>query len=277
MTDLDPVGSDDEDRDDDRADDEETPPNMARVFDFALGGSENLEVDREFSAEVDAMMPGMSALCRAHRRFSAAVVDHWAADGVDQFLELGSGLPTVDHVHSRARWVHPGARVAYVDWDARTVAHARRLLSGVDGVSVLHADVGDAAAVLTAPEVRDLLDLARPVGVLAVGVLHYLLDDAAAADAVRVYAEALAPGSGLAISHLTSVGRPDIHTWATMNHGGWSYAPRLRGPDEMSPWLEGFTVVGPGWVSAPHWRPDAPAPGADVTGSGLWGVVARRG
>ncbi|TDQ60611.1 S-adenosyl methyltransferase [Actinomycetospora succinea] len=258
-------------------DDEETPPNMARVFDYNLGGTENLEVDREFSVEVDAMMPGMSALCRDHRSFSRAVVDHWCAEGIDQFLELGSGLPTVDHVHTRSRRVHPDARVAYVDWDPRTVEHARRLVAGHEGVSVLHADAGDAAAVLAAPEVRDVLDLSRPVGLLAVGVLHYLHDDALAARAVRAYTDALAPGSGFAISHLTSVGRPDIHAWATMNHGGWSYAPRLRGPVEMTPWLDGWAVVGPGWVSAPDWRPQGPAPGAEVTGSGLWGVVARRG
>ncbi|GAA4911481.1 SAM-dependent methyltransferase [Actinomycetospora succinea] len=250
---------------------------MARVFDYNLGGTENLEVDREFSVEVDAMMPGMSALCRDHRSFSRAVVDHWCAEGIDQFLELGSGLPTVDHVHTRSRRVHPDARVAYVDWDPRTVEHARRLVAGHEGVSVLHADAGDAAAVLAAPEVRDVLDLSRPVGLLAVGVLHYLHDDALAARAVRAYTDALAPGSGFAISHLTSVGRPDIHAWATMNHGGWSYAPRLRGPVEMTPWLDGWAVVGPGWVSAPDWRPQGPAPGAEVTGSGLWGVVARRG
>lgn len=273
MTDMDPVRGDDWDE----PDEDETPPNMARVFDFALGGTENLQVDREFSAEVDAVMPGMNALCRDHRAFSRAVVDHWCAEGIDQFLELGSGLPTVDHVHTRARRTHPDARVAYVDWDPRTVAHARRLLADEVGVSVLLADAGDAAGVLAAPEVGTVLDLSRPVGVLAVGVLHYLHDDTVAAEAVRVYTAALAPGSGFAISHLTSTARDDIHEWSTMNHGGWSYAPRLREPDDMTPWLTGFTVVGPGWVSAPHWRPEPPVPGAEITGSGLWGVVARRG
>lgn len=272
MTELYPVHGDD------RNDwDDETPPNMARVFDFAIGGTENLEVDREFSAEVEAVMPRMNALCRDHRRFSASVVDHWCAEGIDQFLELGSGLPTVDHVHTRARRVHPGARVAYVDWDPRTVDHAGRLLAGEPGVSVLHADAGDAATVLAAPEVRGLLDLSRPVGLLAVGVLHYLHDDAAAAHAVRTYTEALPRDSGLAISHLTSTARDDIHAWATMNHGGWSYAPRLRGPGDMAPWLDGYDVVGPGWVSAPDWRPEPPVPGPEITASGLWGVVARRG
>ena len=262
MTDLEP-------------EDEETPPNMARVFDHYLGGDDNTVVDREFAAEVDEIFPAMGDLCRGHRRFSAAVVDRWCAEGIDQFLELGAGLPTVDHVHTRARRVHPPARVAYVDADPVAVAHARRVVAGLDGVSVLQADVGDAEKVLAAPEVRDVLDLDRPVGVLAVAVLHYL-SDATASVALRRYSEALVPGSGLAVSHLTGIGRPDIHSWSTMNHGGWSYAPRLRGPDDMSPWLEGFETVAPGWVSAPDWVPDGPAVGPEATGSGIWGVVARR-
>jgi O-methyltransferase involved in polyketide biosynthesis len=256
--------------------DEETPPNMARVFDHYLGGDDNTVVDREFAAEVDQILPAMGDLCRGHRRFSAAVVEHWCAEGIDQFLELGAGLPTVDHVHTRARRVHPGARVAYVDRDPVAVAHARRVVAREDAVTVLQADAADAEAVLAAPEVRDVLDLARPVGVLAVGVLHYL-SDATVTAALRRYREALAPGSGLAISHLTGAGRPDLHTWSTINHGGWSYAPRLRDPDHMASWLEGFEVVGPGWVSAPDWTPTGAVPGAHETASGMWGVVARRG
>jgi O-methyltransferase involved in polyketide biosynthesis len=254
---------------------EETPPNMARVFDHYLGGTENTQVDREFAAEVDQLLPGMGELCRGHRRFSATVVDHWCAQGVDQFLELGSGLPSVDHVHTRARRAHPGARVAYVDWDAVAVAHARRLVGADDGVAVLHADAGDARRVLASPEVRSVLDLTRPVGVLAVGVLHYL-SDARAAAAVAEYVGALAPGSGVAISHLTAANRPDIQHWATLDHGGWSYAPRPRDPADMAPWLDGLELVGPGWACALAWTPTGPAPGADATGSGLWGVVGER-
>lgn len=256
-------------------DDEETPPNLARVFDHYLGGDDNTVVDREFAAEVDQVLPAMGELCRSHRRFAAAVVDHWCAEGIDQFLELGSGLPTVDHVHVRARRVHPVARVAYVDHDPIAVVHARRVVARHEAVSVLLADAGDAETVLAAPEVRNLLDLTRPVGVLAVGVLHYV-PDGVAAEAMRCYREALAPGSGVAISHLTGLARPDLHTWSTINHGGWSYAPTLRDPEDMDPWLEGLQLVGPGWASAPHWSPEGAVPRADETASGLWGVVARR-
>jgi O-methyltransferase involved in polyketide biosynthesis len=254
---------------------EETPPSMARVFDHYLGGTDNTVLDREYAAEVDTVLPRMGELCRGHRAFSAAAVDHFARAGIDQFLELGAGLPTVDHVHARAFRHHRGARVVYVDNQPVDVEHARSLVAGIAGVSVLRADVGDPTSVLASPEVAATLDLTRPVAVLACGVLHYL-DDATALAAVRAYRDAIAAGSGLAISHLTGATRPDIHDWATINHGGWSYAPRLRGPDEMAPWLEGFDTVAPGWVSAPHWTPDGPAPGAAEAASGLWGVVARR-
>lgn len=254
---------------------DETPPSMARVFDVYLGGTENAAVDREFAAEVDTVMPRMGELCRGHRAFSAAAVDHFCRAGIDQFLELGSGLPTVDHVHTRAARHHGRARVVYVDRSAVDVRHARSLLADDEGVAVVEADVGDAAAVLGSPEVAATLDLTRPVAVLACGVLHYL-DDATALAAVGAYRDALVVGSGLAVSHLTGAARPDVHEWATINHGGWSYAPRLRDPAEMAPWLVGFEVVGPGWVSAPHWNPDGPAPDAATAGSGLWGVVGVR-
>ena len=254
---------------------DENPPSMARVFDHYLGGSDNTVLDREFAAEVDTVLPRMGELCRGHRAFSAAAVDHLARAGVDQFLELGAGLPTVDHVHVRAARHHQDARVVYVDRSAIDVEHARSLVAGIDGVAVLRADVGDPAAVLGSPELATTLDLTRPVAVLACGVLHYLDDDTALA-AMRAYRDAVVAGSGLAVSHLTGAARPDIHDWATINHGGWSYAPWLRGPAEMAAWLEGFEVVGPGWVSAPHWSPEGPVPDAVEAGSGLWGVVARR-
>lgn len=253
----------------------ENPPSVARVFDHYLGGDQNCAVDREFAAEVDTVVPRMGELCRGHRRFSGAAVDHLAAAGIEQFLELGSGLPTVDPVHVRAARHHVSPRVVYVDHSRVDVAHARTLVAGIDGVAVLHADAGDVASVLGSPEVVGTLDLARPVAVLACGILHYL-DDAGALAAVRGYRDALVPGSALAVSHLTGDARPDVRDWSTINHGGWSYAPRLRGPDEMAPWLEGFEVVGPGWVSAPHWSPDGPATDAVTAGTGLWGVVARR-
>lgn len=249
-------------------------PSRARIFDHYLGGTDHLRVDCEFGEEADRALPALRQLCRDHRRFSRAVVRHLAEGGIDQFLELGSGLPTVDHVHSVAARYAPGRRVVYVDKDAETVDHAARLVAGEAGVVVEQADATDVAAVLATAGVRELFDLGRPVAVLAVSLLHEATDDAARA-AVHGYRDALAPGSALAVSHPTGAARADLLAWRDMAHTGYTYELRLRDPEDMAPWFDGAELVGPGWVSAPHWTPDGPGPGAGETGSGLWGVVAR--
>lgn len=249
-------------------------PSRARIFDHYLGGTEHLQVDCEFGEEADRTLPAIGQLCRDHRRFSRAVVRHLAETGIDQFLELGSGLPTVDHVHSVAARYAPGRRVVYVEKDAETVEHAARLVAGEAGVAVEQADATDVAAVLATVGVRELIDLGRPVAVLAVSLLHEATDDAARA-AVHGYRDALAAGSVLAVSHPTGAARPDLLAWRDMAHTGYTYELQLRDPEDMARWFDGTELVGPGWVSAPHWTPDGPAPGPEETGSGLWGVVAR--
>ncbi|PVZ09418.1 SAM-dependent methyltransferase [Actinomycetospora cinnamomea] len=249
-------------------------PNGARIFDHFLGGTDHLVVDCEFADEIDRVVSGMGRLCHDLRRFSRTVVRHLAESGVDQFLELGSGLPTVDPVHAVAARHVTAPRVVYVDRDAEAVALASRIAAGVPGVAVEHADLTDVDAVLATPGVRELVDLRRPVAVLAVGVLS-ALDDETARATLRRYRDAVAPGSALAVTHPTGRGRPELVAWRAIPHTGWSYAPALRDPEDMAAWLEGTELVGPGWTSAPEWALDDPAADPEVTGSGLWGVLAR--
>jgi O-methyltransferase involved in polyketide biosynthesis len=249
-------------------------PNAARIFDHYLGGTDHFAVDCEFADEVDRVAPALSRLCLDTRRFSRAVVRHVVESGVDQFLELGSGLPTVDPVHAVAARYTRAPRVVYVDRDAETVAHATRIVDGVPGVAVERADLADVDAVLSTAGARELIDLRRPVAVLAVGVLSALGDQVARAT-LHGYRDAVAPGSVLALTQSTGRARPDLVAWREIQHTGWTYAPVLRDPEDMAEWVEGLDLVGPGWVSAPEWVPEGPAPGADTTGSGLWGVVAR--
>lgn len=246
-------------------------PSRARIVDHYLGGTEHLRVDCEISDEADRVFPAMRQMVWDHRRFTHAVVRHLAGTGIDQFLELGSGLPTGEHVHAVAG---PDARVVYVDRDAETVAHGARLVAGEPGVSVVQADLTDVAEVLATPGVRELIDLDRPLAVLAVAVLN-TVDDETARATVHGFREAVAPGSALAVSHPTGHGRPDLVAFCELPHTGWTYAPVLRDPDDMAPWLAGLDLVGPGWACVRHWAPEGTAPGADVTGSGIWGVVAR--
>ncbi|MCD2193449.1 SAM-dependent methyltransferase [Actinomycetospora endophytica] len=251
-------------------------PSMARTFDFMLGGSENTPVDREFTEAALDVFPGMPELCRDLRTFSRAVVAHLARHGVDQFLELGSGLPTVRPVHEVAAAAGARPRVVYVDVEERTVRHARRLVEDVDGVAVVRGDVGDAAGILADPDVRATIDLTRPVAVLALGVLHYVGMDVAERS-VHAIRDATTPGSALALSAMTDAGRPDITDWVTYAHQGLSYPPELREPEVMTPWLSGWELVPPGWVSAPDWTADGTdVPGPGQARSGHWGVLATR-
>jgi hypothetical protein len=249
---------------------------MARAFDYVIGGSEYTAVDREFIEAALDVFPGLPGLCRDLRVFSRAVVAHLAGRGVDQFLELGSGLPTERPVHEVAAAAGVRPWVVYVDVEERTVGHARRLLAGLDGVTAVCGDVGDAAAILSDPALGATLDLTRPVAVLALGVLHYVSADAAAS-CLHTIREATVPGSPLAVSAMTDLARPDITEWVSHAHQGLSYPPALRDPEAMTPWLSGWEVEAPGWVSAPHWTPGgAQVPGPEATRSGHWGVLATR-
>ncbi|MFC5065532.1 SAM-dependent methyltransferase [Actinomycetospora atypica] len=247
-------------------------PSPARAFDFLLGGDANTLVDREFIAAARVVLPDMAPIARDVRTFSRAVVGHLAASGIDQFLEIGSGLPTVRPVHE----VAPGARVVYVDVDDRTVEHARRLLPDRPGLVALQGDVRDVPAILADPAFRRTIDLARPLGVLLIGLLHYV-EEAEARRALRELHAAVVPGSVVAVNAITDVGRPDITDWVAYSHQGLSYPPRLRPLEELAQWLADWEILPPGWVSAPHWVPDdAAVPGPAETRSAQWGVVARR-
>ncbi|MCD2190252.1 SAM-dependent methyltransferase [Actinomycetospora soli] len=249
-------------------------PVVARVHDYIVGGSHHRLVDREFAHELVATVPGIDEVIRELLAFRPRVVAHLAARGVDQYLDLGAGLPTVRPTHEVAAAAGLRPRVVYVDNDPDAVAPARELLDGHDGVRVVEGDVGEPGTWW--PAVAAHLDLARPVAVIASAVLHYVDDDAAAAT-MRTVRESTVPGSTVAIAALSGGGRPEPRMWTDHRHGGLSYPPRLREPGDMADWLRGYDVVGPGWVAATHWAADvdhAPTP-ADA-GSAYWGVVARR-
>ena len=251
-------------------------PSVARGFDYLIGGTEHTAVDREFIEAALEVFPGLQRSCHDLRAFSRAVVAHLAGLGVDQFVDLGSGLPTVSPVHEVAAAAGGRPRGVYGEGEERTGRHAHPLVSGIDGVVAVHGDARDVPAILADPDFRATIDLARPVAVLALGVLYYL-DGPAVVRGMREWRTAAAPGSALAVNTMTGQGRPDISDWVAHSHQGLSYPPTLREPEEMEPLLEGWQVRRPGWVSAPHWRPDVdrgPAPAA--TGSAHWGVLATR-
>jgi len=230
-------------------------PNVARLFDYFLGGAHNFAVDREF-AERSIKIFAVDEAARSARSFLQRAVRLCAAAGIRQFLDLGSGLPTAGNVHEVAERVDPACKVVYVDNDPATVAHGRTMLRWSRTAAIVHGDVRDPDAVLNAPETARLLDLDQPVAVLMVGVLSYLSDEDRPADVVAKYREAMAPGSHLVISHLTADLEPDLMGKLAdlAKFTGMILTP--RGAAEVTELFTGFDLVEPGVVVTGEWRED---------------------
>lgn len=241
--------------------------NAARIYDYLLGGGCNFAVDREQAAKILAQNPEMGYVCRANRDFLRRAVEWCLAHGVTQFLDLGSGVPTVGNVHEIALGQRPDARVAYVDFEPVAVAHAREMIEGLDGVSVTRADMRDPDAVLAAPGVRDLLDPARPVALLTVAVLHFVPDPALPATLAR-YREVLAPGSVHVMTHGSADhDDPELAARTRAIQDGYRGSATevvLRSREEIDELLGGNDLVPPGMVDIVDWP--TPAPGARPTG-----------
>ena len=237
-------------------------PNAARIYDYLLGGAQNFTVDRAAAEHVLDNYPDAALAARANRAFLRRAVAFLAGQGIDQFLDIGSGLPTVGNVHEVARGVNPRARVVYVDNDPVAVRYSRELLAedgeGARGVAVIEADLRDPAAILGHPTTRRLLDLRRPIGLLLVAVLHFIRDDDEARRAVGAFREALAPGSYIVLSHATLDGLPaDVIARFEAIYRRSSNPTIARPRARIEALFEGVAVVEPGLVLTPLWRPDA--------------------
>jgi O-methyltransferase involved in polyketide biosynthesis len=225
-------------------------PNIARVYDFWLGGKENFAVDRELAARLADMYPPWVQACRDNRAFVGRVVTWAAGQGIDQFLDLGAGLPTRPAVHEAARAVNPAARVCYVDNDPVVVRHADALLAGADGIAAASADLTDPAAVWASPEVRSVIDPGEPVCLIFAMVLHFF-DADHARDVAAGYTSRAAPGSALAIS----VGRnDDPQMWAQVRERYTAAELHNHARDEVLSFFDGLDMVPPGLALAHAWR-----------------------
>lgn len=234
-----------------------TRPSVARVYDFYLGGSHNFEADREFGRRALGAFPDALAAIRDNRHFIRRAVRYACASGVHQFLDLGSGIPTVGNVHEVALDVEPGARVVYVDHDPVAVTHSLALLETVPGATAIQADLREPARVRDAVRETGLLDPDRPVAVLLAWVLHFIQDDEHPADLVAEYMRPLAPGSLVALSHTRSDGRPETVGMAKVYDQSASPGrPRLRSRDEIAALFGDLALVDPGLVVVPRWRPE---------------------
>jgi SAM-dependent methyltransferase len=184
-------------------------PNIARVYDYILGGSHNFAADRSAAQEFLAIWPEAWQTMRANRAFLGRAVRYLAAEaGISQFLDIGSGIPTVGNVHEVAQKATTAARVVYVDSDEVPVLHSRAILAANDTVTAIQGDLRRPQEILAHPELQDLFDLSQPVAVLLVAVLHFVPVPDAPARLVAELRDALQPRSYLVLSHATADGQP---------------------------------------------------------------------
>ncbi len=230
-------------------------PNAARIYDYWLGGFHNFAIDRDAANAARAACPDIALMARANRAFLRRVVAYMLAHGVDQFLDIGSGLPTRGNVHELVEQFNPKARVVYVDNDGVAVGHSRVLLKRVPTAAAIQADARDPAAILAHPDTQRLLDVTRPLGVLLFAVPHFLPDDAAYSLG-RALRETVAPGSLLALSH----GVSEPLSQETLAGVGAVYtrsstAAYMRSRAQIEAFFTGLDPLPPGIVYLPLWRP----------------------
>ncbi len=232
-------------------------PSAARIYDYWLGGSHNFAVDREMARQVSAMVPDTPLIMQANRAFLHRAVRYLVDAGIRQFLDIGSGIPTLGNVHEVVQKATPDGRVVYVDVDPVAVAHSRHILAGNEHVTVIQEDLRRPERILAHPETTRLLDFDQPVGLLLLAVLHFLPDEDDPVGLVSRLHGPLAPGSYVAISHGTADALPEEASRRWVELFERTPTPgRPRPRDEVARFFTGLELVEPGLVWAPEWRPE---------------------
>ena len=242
-------------------------PSIARVYDYWLGGKDNFAADRDEADRLLKAYPLLQAKARENRLFLAQAVNWIADQGIRQFVDIGSGLPTAQNTHEVAQAVDPACRVAYVDNDPIVVAHARALLCA-DGVSAAEGDLGDPAAVLGDPGVAEVIGLGAPVGLILGLVLHFF-DAQAVGEIMTTIVRSIAPGSYVVIS----VGSGDERTAGRLSREYTAGTLYNHAPAQIARFFDGLELLAPGLADAGDWNPLAAArPAAACGGHVLVGV-----
>ncbi|MEV0387479.1 SAM-dependent methyltransferase [Nonomuraea sp. NPDC050643] len=235
-------------------------PNLARMHDYFIGGKDNFAADREAAEAVLAIAPEVRVMAQEHQAFHVRVVRYLVEQGVTQFVNLGSGLPSELNTHELARSLAPAARVAYVDNDPVVLTHGRAILARGPRTTVVKGDVMHPAALLADPGLRKVIDLDRPVAVLLFGVLQYIPDERDPFRRVAELIDALPAGSHVVITHVVFDSRPEIAApivelyQKLLGHSEGD----ARSRDEVLPFFDGLDLVDPGLVYVREWRPDSP-------------------
>jgi hypothetical protein len=248
-------------------------PSVARVYDFLLGGTHNFAVDREYASQMLAAMPQAPLMARANRAFLGRAVRHLGGAGVRQFLDVGAGIPAAGAVHEIAG---PGARVVYVDVDPVAVLHGRAILAGNPNADVVGADARDLDGILDSPQVKHLLDLSEPLGVLMLGLLYFIADADDPYGLVGRLRDRTAPGSHLVVSHFVEE-QPEVGERIAEQTHRLPQVAVLRTHAEVVRFFDGWRLLDPGVVRLDRWRPDPDDVASDVPLNFVAGVAVKDG
>jgi S-adenosyl methyltransferase len=241
-----------------------TKASIARVYDAFLGGKDNYEVDREVFQKVLEIAPESPELARDFRTWLIRAVRFLAGPaGIDQFLDLGSGLPSAENTHEAAQRINPEAKVVYVDNDPIVAVHGRAMLEENDRTNFIAADLRRPHEVLNHPVVTENLDFSRPLALMQCATIHHVDDDANPREIMATYIDALPSGSYVGLTHFydpadgskySELARGIETTFRTSSMG----TGRFRTREEILSLLDGLELVKPGLVLLADWWPDGP-------------------
>ena len=253
-------------------------PSAARIYDYLLGGYHNFEADRVVAEKFRDLLPSMPLYMQANRAFLRRVVRYLVERGIGQFLDIGSGIPTVGNVHEVAQAINPAARVVYVDIDHVAVRQSEEILIDNANAAAIQGDVRQPESILEHPEVRRLLDFDQPVAVLLMAILLFVTDDDDAYRTVDVLRDVLVSGSYIAISHPTDENLPQEQIEQGKNLYAASGNPvNIRSFAQIKRFFDGLELVEPGLVYVSRWRPEGPDDLFDQPEfSGYYGGVGRK-
>ncbi|MGW4639533.1 SAM-dependent methyltransferase [Sphaerisporangium sp. NPDC004334] len=239
-------------------------PTAAGVYQVLLGDDKDgTPAERKLGEQLVATTPNIQVMARENRAFLRRAVTHVAREGVRQFIDIGSGLPTSDNVHQVAQRVDPDVTTVYVDNDARVAVHGRALLATDDRTHFLDHDLRHPGELLHVLQTGQLIDFTRPVALVLVAILHFIQDEDGPEDIVGTLMSALPPGSFLVLSHAMDVAELRLAA-EVYQAAGVPSKPALRSAEQIEGFFAGLEPVDPGLVTVTDWRPDIPELGALV-------------
>jgi SAM-dependent methyltransferase len=233
-------------------------PSIARTYDYMIGGKDNFASDRVVGDKIKQQLPGAVAIAVDNRKVLVRAVRHLVEEaGVQQFIDVGSGLPTADNVHQVAQRHAPETRIVYVDNDPIVLAHGRALLDENDRTTVIQADIRKPSEILNNTVVQQLIDFDRPVGIILCAILHHLLDEEDPAGIVTTLLDGVPSGSHVFITHFRTEENPEARQIEEMLQHAFGRG-RWRSQEEIESYFDGLDLVPPGIVPLAQWHPDEP-------------------